>query len=779
MNEPNKLREGRSESSFCKFGSETLLRLLGFFEEQIGGVTESEYIEYVHRMRVTSRRFRAALPLFAACFPRKKFKNWRREIKKVTRLLGEARDLDVQIAFILQYLENLKPSTEKRSIGVLLKLHKERRSRVQPFVVAGLERLKATEVLEDIRESCRQAVRDFEEESFDSTQALEKAYWQISSRLNEFIEMEKWVHRENETQKHHEMRILAKKLRYTMEVFAPLYKNKLVNEIDTLKAFQDVLGEMHDSDFWIEYLPKFIRERAAHIKSRRIKTGVSANSSKALLNFLVYAKGRRKSCYKQFVEMWDENKNRDFFVHLGDTARVGLKEAEEKIKTVLANPNVRIAVLADVHANLHALETVFQDAEERNVDVYLNAGDSIGFGACPNKVVELLREKDVLSVLGNYDLEVLAGKNGKGEKRIALEFSREELSKSCEDYLRSLPHEVRFEVAGKKVLLTHGSPESIEEHIYHDTPAERLKVLGETANADVVLVGHSHEQFWRTTNGVNFVNPGSVGRPDDGNPPTAYAILNFNPFKAELIRLDYDVEAAANSLRKKRLPESFAQMLLRGISIDAISKEDLKTKNNTTQNRKEITTAVGEISKTYLTDTEHSMQVAKLALDFFDGLIKVHKLGIQERCWLECAAILHDIGLSKAAKGHHKESAKLILNDTRLPFSSRDRRVIACIARYHRKALPKAEDNILASLDRATVRKVEVLAGSLRVADGLDYSHESKVKNLTVKVSTRRVAVECTVDKGEVGLEEQAFNKKKDLLEKVLAKKLVLVWKQR
>ena len=168
------------------------------------------------------------------------------------------------------------------------------------------------------------------------------------------------------------------------------------------------------------------------------------------------------------------------------------------IKQVLANPNVKIAVLSDIHANLQALEKVIQDAEEREVDVFLNAGDSIGFGACPNEVVELLCEKSVLSILGNYDLEVIEGKaKAKGEKNLALKFARKELAKSCEHYLYSLPHELRLEVAGKKVLVTHGSPESIEEHIYHDTPVERLKTLADKLKADVIIVGHSHEQLWR------------------------------------------------------------------------------------------------------------------------------------------------------------------------------------------------------------------------------------------------------------------------------------------
>ena len=65
---------------------------------------------------------------------------------------------------------------------------------------------------------------------------LEKAYWHISFRLDDFLSLENCVHIENEIQKHHEMRINAKKLRYTMEFFAPLYKNKLKNEIETVKA---------------------------------------------------------------------------------------------------------------------------------------------------------------------------------------------------------------------------------------------------------------------------------------------------------------------------------------------------------------------------------------------------------------------------------------------------------------------------------------------------------------------------------------------------------------
>jgi len=778
MNAPVKSQKCKSDTSYCKFGSETLLKLLAFFENQIVGVIKSDDIEYVHRMRVTSRRIRAALPLFRFCFPRKEFKKWVREIKKVTRLLGEARNLDVQIAFIEQYMKKLKSTTEKAGVDLLLKHHKDRRNRIQSSVVSGLEKLKSTDILEDIRKFCEQAVKELSKATFDSSQVLEKAHWHISFRLDDFLAMEEYVHLENEILKHHEMRIYAKKLRYTMESFAPLYKNKLAEEIETMKAFQDVLGEMHDCDVWIDYIPKFIDQAKAKIESKGKRKGDTAKVEQALLNFLAYIKEKRKEHYSQFVHLWDENKKKGFFVQLKNANNTGFSTTEEKTKQVLANPHVKIAALADVHANLQALERVLQDAEERGVDIFLNAGDLVGFGPYPNEVVELLSEKNVLSILGNYDLEVIEGKaKAKGAKKLASEFARKELARSCEGYLHSLPRELRLKVAGKKLLVTHGSPESIEEHIYHDTPVERLKTLADAAKADVVIVGHSHEQFWKQANRFCFVNPGSVGRPDDGNPQAAYAILSFNPFKVELVRLDYDVAATADALRKKALPESFAQMLIRGVSLDTIIEEDRAKENSMVQNCKGIVEASKKISKIYWQDTEHYEQVTQLALGFFDGLINVHQLGKRERCWLECAAILHDVGLSKGIGGHHKESSKLILNDTQLPFTSQERRIVASIARYHRKGLPKQKHYNLASLDRVTFHKVKILASLLRVADGLDYTHQSIVKSLNIKVGTKRITSECVCET-ESMLEEQAFNKKKDLFEKVFAKKLVLVWKR-
>jgi putative phosphoesterase len=761
--------------SYCTFGAATISKLLQTFKAQIEGVKENKDIEYIHKMRVVSRRLRAAMPLFQVCLPRKQFKKWLKEAKKVTQLLGEARDLDVQIAFVKEYTKTVALPKERAGTQFLLRTQKKQRTKIQPNVVAGLNELEASGVLEEIAGFCDQKLAELAKAPFDVSAVLEKAYWQISLKLDDFLSMEEYVHQQDQHGKHHEMRIKAKWLRYTMEAFAPLYKGQLDESIEVIKNFQDVLGEMHDCDVWINCIPTFIATAEKQTSSKSKTT----NQKLGLLKFLEYVADKKQDEYRHFVELWDQEKGSNFFEELRNKVNRGFDMSEEKIKQALADPHCKIAVLSDIHANLQALQAVLQDAEKRGATVFLNAGDSIGFGPSPNKVLKLLNNKNALNIMGNYDAEVIEGidKNSSGVKKIAFKYAKKRLGKTCQGYLLSFPPEVKFEVAGKKVLMVHGSPESMDEHIYHDTPVARLKELVEEAEADVIIVGHSHEQFHRQVNGVSFINPGSVGRPGDGNPQAGYALVSFDPFEIQLLRLDYDVADAAQAMRKKRLPESFAQMLLRGLAIDKITELDEENKDDMVNEGSEIVGACEEVTQKYLQDTEHSMQVTRLALVLFDGLKRLHKLGVRERRWLECAAVLHDIGLFQGASGHHKQSMTLILNETKLPFTSNERRVIASIARYHRKGLPTQKHFNLKTLNSPDVEKINTLAGLLRVADALDYTHQSVVKSLKLKITPKKITVECLANQDTM-LEDQAVNKKKDLFEAVFNRNLVLTWMQ-
>jgi putative phosphoesterase len=241
---------------------------------------------------------------------------------------------------------------------------------------------------------------------------------------------------------------------------------------------------------------------------------------------------------------------------------------------------MRIALIGDVHANLPALEAVLAHADNLGAEAIWNVGDFVGYGAFPDEVVRRLRKRDAVSIIGNYDKKVLRFKKKKEkwrrskrqEKFLAFQWAYNHLSKKSRKYLRSLPKEIRLEIAGKRVLLTHGSPISNEEPLTPHTPDDRLRELAEIAQADVIICGHSHQAFTRQVDGVWFINTGSVGRPDDGDPRAAYAILDIeaDSLEAHHYRVAYEVEEAIAAIRQSEQPEAFAEMMLQGRSLDAV-----------------------------------------------------------------------------------------------------------------------------------------------------------------------------------------------------------------
>jgi putative phosphoesterase len=245
---------------------------------------------------------------------------------------------------------------------------------------------------------------------------------------------------------------------------------------------------------------------------------------------------------------------------------------------------MKVALIGDIHANLPALEAVLDHARSQSVDKIWNVGDFVGYGPFPDEVVQLLRKDDnVLSVLGNYDRKVLEFKQKKEkwrkskhpEKYLAFKWTYEHLSKKNRKYLRFLSQETRMKVSGHRILLTHGSPASDSELLTPDTPDERLRELAKTVKADIIIVGHSHQPFVRQVDDVWFINTGSVGRPDDGDPRACYAVLHFqeNEFQVQHYRVAYDVERTVAAIRERELPETFAQMFLQGRNLDLVAPE--------------------------------------------------------------------------------------------------------------------------------------------------------------------------------------------------------------
>ena len=167
----------------------------------------------------------------------------------------------------------------------------------------------------------------------------------------------------------------------------------------------------------------------------------------------------------------------------------------------------------------------------------------------------------------------------------------------------------------------------------------------------------------------------------------------------------------------------------------------------------------------------HSQHVTGLALSIFDQLRSLHGLDAPDRELLQHAGLLHDIGYCISAKGHHKHSHYLIANSELEGFLPWEVQVIAAVARYHRRRGPRADDKELAGLDAHQRHLVEVLAGILRVADGLDRTHFSLVQQVQIDVADGAVQL-CLTAVGDVELEVRHSSGKADLLEEVLRRPL-------
>jgi predicted phosphodiesterase len=236
-----------------------------------------------------------------------------------------------------------------------------------------------------------------------------------------------------------------------------------------------------------------------------------------------------------------------------------------------------LALFSDVHGNRLALKAVLDDLEAREITRAYCLGDLVGYGADPNGVIDLLRAHGIESILGNYD-EGVAWETGDcgcfyvdaEAKRIgeaSYAFTVATVTADRKAYLRTLPRELHVDLADKKVHLVHGSPRRINEYLLRDRDERTYRRLAQSEPDDVLAFGHTHDPWFRRYEQTLFVNVGSVGRPKDGDPRAMYVILRSSteaPVDVEIVRVPYDVGAAADAVLAVGLPMRLADMLRRG-----------------------------------------------------------------------------------------------------------------------------------------------------------------------------------------------------------------------
>jgi putative phosphoesterase len=127
-----------------------------------------------------------------------------------------------------------------------------------------------------------------------------------------------------------------------------------------------------------------------------------------------------------------------------------------------------------------------------------------------------------------------------------------------------LPFDLRFHLGPKRVRLVHGSPRRVNEYLFEDKPARMFERIAAGADCDLLVFGHTHKPWISEYGGVQFVNCGSVGKPKDGDPRGAFAVLEEEGSEvvARIERFDYDAELASREVAVAGLPSEFAEKLL-------------------------------------------------------------------------------------------------------------------------------------------------------------------------------------------------------------------------
>lgn len=237
---------------------------LGALIKEVHGVRENRDIEPVHQARVASRRMRSALRMFAECFDAKLATLWRKRISRLTKGLGAARDLDVQIEFLEQFLAGLGEEDRRYRPGVeRLRLRlRQQREAVQPKVIKTLDALDKGNVMAEMH-------GELEKELFllrhravplQSPYVFAEAAEHIQACRRELLAYEYALDNPQDAPGHHKMRIAAKRLRYTMEICEPAYEGRLGPAIKAVKRLQSLLGDIHDCDVWVEDVHLFIEK---------------------------------------------------------------------------------------------------------------------------------------------------------------------------------------------------------------------------------------------------------------------------------------------------------------------------------------------------------------------------------------------------------------------------------------------------------------------------------------------------------------------------------------
>ncbi|MFP3869957.1 MAG: metallophosphoesterase family protein [Syntrophobacteria bacterium] len=248
---------------------------------------------------------------------------------------------------------------------------------------------------------------------------------------------------------------------------------------------------------------------------------------------------------------------------------------------------MRIAVISDVHSNIEAFQAVLDDIAGEDVPAIIHLGDLVGYNANPAECVDLLRQRRIISILGNHDRAVVEPKFAEGFNILAYQavmWSANSLKPEHKQFLAGLPD---TRVLWDRYLLFHGAPGNPDAYVYYLFQAKKVfnYMRKKTPEVRIAFFGHTHQPtLWqRDVRGkaskaeiigdrfpldpehMYLINPGSVGQPRQNHWQASYLVFDEAVETVQFKQVPYDLATAQAKIRQARLPEYLAERLAAGV----------------------------------------------------------------------------------------------------------------------------------------------------------------------------------------------------------------------
>jgi predicted phosphodiesterase len=248
---------------------------------------------------------------------------------------------------------------------------------------------------------------------------------------------------------------------------------------------------------------------------------------------------------------------------------------------------MKIAFISDIHSNLEALRAVLVEIDKENISLIVNLGDLVGYNASPKECVELVKQRQIMSILGNHDRAAIELKFAEGFNILAYQaliWSAKSLAPEHKRFLEDLEH---TRILWDRYLLFHGAPGNPDAYLSFLFQAKKAfnYMRKKTPGVRIAFFGHTHHRaVWqRDVRGkvsrlemsqddllldpeqMYLINPGSVGQPRQRQWQASYLIFSNEPETIRFRSVAYDLHSAQAKIREAQLPEYLAERLETGV----------------------------------------------------------------------------------------------------------------------------------------------------------------------------------------------------------------------